>query len=410
MNQGLSKFSKKILWVFVFSPALYACANTGHTVRATKSIADKHVQQLRGSGAIPMQLINGLPHIAISINGQGPYLFGFDSGFGAAMELDTDLAAQLGVKATDKTTIGDGSGKTVVLDMGVVSMVEIGKQTMQQVKAIIRSSPRKLQPGMEQVKGIIGIGMFSTQKLTIDYPQLLFSVENGSLPSANDKNIFDFTPVGGGVPEIDIQVGGMQVRAVIDSRSMSAEFKIPQQIAEKLTRLTEPKVIGKGRTVSSTIDIIEVKIKESIQVGEYIYNEPVITYPSLNENAIIGSKFLKNFIVTIDSKNKRIQLTKGKEPKVTPAVNGGDSKDNNNLAQYTGKYAGERVITAEAGFLYMKRAAGSVLKMLPIGKDEFTIEVAPNSVLKFERGDNDIIVAVKVTKGDGNWETAVKEN
>lgn len=347
---------------------------------------------------LPIQLINGLPYIHISINNKGPFLFGFDSGFGAAMELDADLAAELGIKATDKTAIGDGSGNTVTLDMGVVPTVEIGKETMQKVNAILRNSPRKQQPGMENVKGIIGIGMFPNHKVSIDYPNLLFSAEAGNLPAANGKDIFDYVPVGGGVPEIEITVGTTKVRAVIDSRSMSAEFKIPQQVAAKLTYLTEPRVIGKGRTVSSVIDVIEVKIKESIQLGQYIYPEPVITYPSLNETAIIGSKLLKKFVVTIDSKNKRIQLMKGEEP-----------KENSELAQYTGTYAGERTITAERGFLYMKRAAGSVLKMLPLGKDEFTIEVAPNSVLKFERDGSNKIIAIRVTRGDGNWETAGKE-
>lgn len=383
---------------------IYSCINA-RTCKEKKEHFH-YVKNKTGKNTLPIQLINGLPYIHITVNGKGPYLFGFDSGFGEAMELDADLAKELGVAATDKTVIGDGSGNTVTLDIGITDKVSIGEVTMRKVNTIIRNSPRKTQPGMENVKGIIGIGMFPAHLVTIDYPNLQFTAEEGSLQAANGKDIFDYTAVGGGIPEIEIKVGEKTVKAVIDSRSMSSEFKLPQQVAEKLTYLSEPRTIGKGRTVSSVIDIIEVKIKETIQLGQYTYTEPVITFPSLNETAIIGSKLLKHYLVRIDSRNNRIQLVKGQTQVDAAAMNSGSGP----LAEYTGRYAGERVITTEGGFLYIKRAAGSVLKMLPVAKDEFTLEVASNAVLRFERDGSNKITALKVNKADGNWELAAREN
>lgn len=349
------------------------------------------------SKSTAIQLINGLPYVEVMINGKGPYLFGFDTGFGAELELDAELAKELNIVVSGQTAVGDGSGvNEITLNTAKISNIRIGDYLRSNCTAVLRTNARKNVSGMENVKGIIGIGLFPKHKIVIDYPKLQFSVESEDLPNANDKYIFDYEEVGGGVPRIKLTVGSFYLNAVIDTRSMSGEFKIPTEIAEKLTFLTTPKLIGKGRTISNTIDINEVKIKEEIAIGQLIFIEPTITYPSLNENAIIGSKVLQKFSIAIDTKNKRIQFTKGIEP-----------KKNEQLLEYTGKY-GDRTLTVVGDFLYIQRPNGAVLKMLPKNKDEFTLEIVPNAILQFERDATNQIKSIKVSKGDGKWEIADK--
>lgn len=345
----------------------------------------------------PVQLINGLPYVEVMINGKGPFLLGFDTGFGAELELDADLAKELNIAVTGTTQIGDGSGiNEVTLDTGTVNSIQIGSHSAVNCTAILRSNARKNVPGMENVKGILGMRLFPAHKVTIDYPKRLFWAEKGDLPKANNKDILDYEEVGGGIPQIKIKVGSFSLNALIDSRSMSGEFKIPQEIVGKLSFITTPKLIGKGRTVSNTIEINEVKIKEDISIGALIFNEPTITYPSLNENVLIGSRLLQKFTITIDSKNKRIQLIKGIEP-----------KKNEQLLEYAGKY-GDRTLTVDGDFLYIQRPNGRILKLLPKGKDEFTLEVVPDAVLVFERGADNKIKSIKVRKGNNPWEIADK--
>lgn len=310
--------------------------------------------QTKVTEPIVVKLINGLPHIEVLINNKGPFLFGLDSSFGAEMELDIDLANELEIKKSGQTAIGDGSSNNLVtLDLGTINSVKIGNEIKNNISAILRNSEMRKRQGMENVKGIIGMGMFPEHRITIDYPRLTFLTEKGNLPIANNKDIFDYEEVGGGISKINIKVGNTNIKAVIDSRSMSGEFKIPEEIAKKLTFLTTPKLVGKGRTISSTIDINEVQIKESIELGQFIFNEPTITYPSLNQDAIIGAKLLQKFIITIDTKNKRLQLVKGIE-----------SKKNKDLLEYEGQF-GDRKLTVEGDFLYIQRPNGVVLKMLP---------------------------------------------
>src|ERR1700743_2126565 len=64
--------------------------------------------------SLPIQFINGLPYITLTLNGKGPYLFGFDSGMGGQMELDSTVARELNIVADGKTRVGDPSGKNSV--------------------------------------------------------------------------------------------------------------------------------------------------------------------------------------------------------------------------------------------------------------------------------------------------------
>lgn len=352
---------------------------------------------------VPMQRIGGLPYLELSINGQGPFLFGLDTGFGAGLELDADLAGELNVKASGQTSVGDGSGQNeITLQTAKIGQVAIDGYTVKNCTAILRKNARKKVPGMENVKGIVGMALFSDYTITLDYPNNLFVIQKDALPKANSSDIFNYTEVGGGVPQIQIKIGSHEVNAAIDSRSMSGTFKLPQQLVDKLTFLNRPIAVGKGQTVSNTIAINQVSISESIRFGEFVFERPTVTYPSLNENAIIGSKLLQEFAITIDCKNKRIQFKKAGLSPTPNAV-----QDDPSLAEYTGAY-GERSITLENGFLHIQRPNGVLLKMLPKSKDEFTLERVPEALLVFERDVNNRIKSIKVSKGDNHWETAEK--
>ena len=63
----------------------------------------------------------------ITLNGKGPYLFGFDTGFGGEMELDSALAVSLGIRPTGKKEVGDASGRNNrMLELRVLYRVQFG--------------------------------------------------------------------------------------------------------------------------------------------------------------------------------------------------------------------------------------------------------------------------------------------
>lgn len=355
--------------------------------------------QTASTTLVPIQLIGGLPYIEVSIAGKGPFLFGFDSGFGGEMELDSELASTLQISASGSQRIGDGSGQNEAnLPTALVKNTSVGNYHVAQTVAVLRRNARSNIPGMENVKGILGMRFFGQRQITIDYPKLLFGISSESLPKANNTDVFDYSEVGGGVPMLQIKIGNSVVNAVVDSRSMSGSFKIPQGIAEKLTFITTPKLVGQGRTISSTIDINQVQVAEAIIFGKFVFEKPTITFPALNENAIIGAGLLRKFAITIDIKHHRIRFVEG-EP----------SKTGEKLAQYTGQF-GDRTVSADGNSLYIQRPGGMLLRMLPKSGDEFGLEAVAGATLKFGRDAAQKIISLQINKGDGQWEVAEKSN
>ncbi len=364
-------------------------------------------QNIKRLEEVPMQMINGLPYLEAMINGKGPYLFGFDSGMGGDMELDSTLAVELNLKVTDKTQAGDPSGKnSVTLDVTQVNEVQIGKIKLNNAVAVLRN--RRALRGMEKVSGIIGITLLSNYVFTLDYPNNKFYIDAGRL-IANNADVIPYETYGGGVPAIKILVGDHSVTALIDTRSMSSEVKIPESLISKLHFASEPREVGKGRTISNVISINEVKLQETIKIGKYDFLQPTVTYPSLSEEALIGARLLKNFAFSIDAKSKTVKFIKGSSP-VNPEVNPSTKANNSNsaLKEYTGHY-GERTVFLEDDGLYLQRASGSRLKMVIKTKDEYSLEVVPQAHIVFVRNENGKIVSLKSLQPNGEWQTSNKE-
>ena len=351
---------------------------------------------------VPIKIMKGLPYMDVGLDGKDPYLFGFDTGFGAAMEMDSVLAAGLGVLVSGQTEIGDGSGRNSrILQTGILPRLQIGDRVFENIEVILRN--RRSLPGMEKVSGILGMALFTDYSITLDYPALLFRFDKTPLPVADQSTVFHYNPVGGGVPQIDLKVGDIALKAVVDTRSMSGTFKIPEEIIPKLHFLSEPVVVGRGRTVSNEILINQVKISEPIQFGQYVFPEPTVTYPSLNEDVIIGAATLQTFQVSIDQKNQRIQLLQTGKTAPAPAVAPAEAQ---RYSEYTGTYEGGRELTISEGQLYIQRPGGMLLKMIETAPDVFTLERVPQAVLQFERDAQRKIVALKVLNQQGAWELA----
>ncbi len=353
---------------------------------------------------LPMQIINGLPYVEAKVNGQGPYLFGFDTGFGGEVELDSTLAVQLGLKPTGQMEMGDPSGRNSrVMSITSVKQLELGNIELNSSNVILRN--RRAMPGMEKVAGILGMSLFKSYLITIDFPKKRFLIKRGSLGKADGKNIFNYVSSGGGVPGIQIKVGQYDLIAFLDTRAMSSYFILPDSLVQKLQLVTAPKVIGKARTVSNEITIIEVQIKDAILIGSNIYIAPTITYPSLNKSGVIGSKALLEYAISIDQKNKRLRLDRTKTEDIQTKKQVSASLD---LQEYIGQYGDRKIGIDAQGALFIQRPAGRELKMVAKGKDEFFLEIVPAAIIKFERENNGEILAINVFNQQSVWERIPK--
>jgi hypothetical protein len=210
----------------------------------------------------------------------------------------------------------------------------------------------------------------------------------------------------GGIPSIRLRIGNEVINAHIDTRGMSGNFKIPESFLSRVHFLNEPKLVGRGRSVSNEILINEVQSKETIQFGHYRYETPTITYPSLTGDGLIGSKILNDYAITIDQKNHRIQFLKGLIKKSGVPKN--ESKPEHVFYEYAGQYGDRKIGIDSQGVLFIQRPGGLELKMISKGNNEFSLEMVPGALINFERNSNGKIVAVKVLNQQGGWEKSLK--
>src|SRR5437763_10271844 len=62
---------------------------------------------------VPMQTGDGMPTVEVMINGQGPFVFGFDTGAQAGPRIDASLVEKLKLKSTGQVPATDPSRRNV---------------------------------------------------------------------------------------------------------------------------------------------------------------------------------------------------------------------------------------------------------------------------------------------------------
>jgi len=254
---------------------------------------------------IAMDLSRHVPVIEAKVNGKGPFRFAVDSGFGAAMEVSPALAQKLALPVVGEAIGGDPSGKNQrKMRMFHVESVDIGEVHFGQVDAGEQSEPRN----NDDVDGIIGLQLFSSLIVTFDYPNARFGVDGGSLPAADGARILTYDTAHG-VPNVEIDVAGVKVKADIDSGSPSL-VSIPLSIAKSLPLAEEPRVVGHGRTPSNEFDVYAAPLNGEVHVGAITLINPRLDFVDIFPVGNLGFRFLKDLVVTFDPANHRVRFVK----------------------------------------------------------------------------------------------------
>jgi hypothetical protein len=271
-----------------------------------------HAREAHSAGSaakpleIPMKIEGGMPTIELMVNGKGPFVFGIDTGAQGGARIDSSLMEKLALKPSGQVQATDGSGRNPQMaEMVKLDSIEIGSLRFADVTAgsrNYRKSPRPLD-----IDGILGLSVFSEYLVTLDYPAKLLRLEKGELPKADGAEILDYKSKGG-IPLLELSVGSTKIDAHLDSGNMVGAFVLPTALAEKLTRASEPVVVGRARSASGEMEIKQVQVKDVIRLGRHEFPEPTVTYPALSDIGNVGAKTLSQFVVTFDQKNERVRL------------------------------------------------------------------------------------------------------
>ena len=347
---------------------------------------------------LPMKFRGTMPAVEVMVNGEGPFLFAIDTGAQGMARADSSLVKRLGLKTNGQIQAGDGSGRNVrTLETVEIDSIAVSDLKFEKVTALTRDY--NTSPNLPKIDGILGFNLFADYLLTLDYPAQKVRIERGELPTVNGQDILDFDD-SRHIPIVELQVGSQKIKAHIDSGNVGG-FMLATSIVEKSALASEPQIVGRAGTVSNEIEIKQVRLKDSIKLGNFEFTEPPVNFPALSD-ANIGSRVLSEFAITFDRKNKRLKLARTIKTAGETAF-----AKTENTSEYIGSY-GDRTISEENGNLFIQRPNGMKLKLVQISKDEFTLERIPTAKLKFSRDANGKISEIQVLNQAGVWEKAAK--
>jgi len=161
----------------------------------------------------------------------------------------------------------------------------------------------------EPLDGILGFGLFKQFLFTLDYPANRVRIERGDLPPVNGQDVIACT-TRHGVPSVRFQVDSLWLDADVDAGAMGG-FTLPASLAAKLPLVSEPRVVGRARTVGNEFEITAADLRGSVRLGGLEFPGATLGFQPIFPMCNIGSRVLRDFRITFDQKNGRMRLVRG---------------------------------------------------------------------------------------------------
>lgn len=269
-----------------------------------------HIQVPTDGASIPMQDLDGWPVIELRINGKGPYRFLLDTGATITMvseELNHEL--ELSVPADIQAAPADGPAPPPAVTM---HEVVIGDAKLEDLIAVVAPHSMLLK-GKDAPRGVLAAASFPGYLLTYDYPGKRISIKKGSLQEANSRSIFQYSE-DQALPTVPLRICGREAEVDLDTGSPFG-LTLPVRYLKELPLATKPKESGKVRTGGGgEFPVSVARVDGEIEIGKYRLESSEVRFSDARPGpgpatGNIGYEVLRHFIVTVDSKNRRIQLS-----------------------------------------------------------------------------------------------------
>ena len=255
---------------------------------------------------VPMQTADGMPTVEVMVNGQGPFVFGFDTGAQAGPRIDASMVEKLKLKSTGQVQATDPSRRNVqTSETYKLDSVVIGGLSLTDVTVASRNyqnSPRPIK-----VDGILGLNLFADYLVTLDFPAKKLRLDKGELPKSDGAEVLDYKNEAG-IAQVELTVGDKKIKAHLDTGNAIGAFVFPTAFAEKLNFAGEPRVVGRARSATGDMEIKQVQVKDMIKLGHHEFPDATIVFPALSDIGNVGVKTLGQFIITFDQHNERVRI------------------------------------------------------------------------------------------------------
>jgi hypothetical protein len=257
---------------------------------------------------VPMAFWGTRPTVEVMVNGKGPFVFLIDTGgAGPPVRADASLVKTLGIPLEGKAETSDSGLAAKPIDQVTLASVTLGGWTQRGLAGLTRdyNSSANYLP---HIDGILGINFFNDVLLTLDFPGARVRVASGTLPPADGKTILDYELIEGNA-YIPVMIGGRAVKAELDTGNIRA-VDLPAAWLKTMRMASFPRRAGNSSSVSGTNELREVMLAEPIVIGRYRVERPQITFTDDFAEANIGSSLWRDFVITIDQKNRRVRIVR----------------------------------------------------------------------------------------------------
>lgn len=255
------------------------------------------------SAVVPFELHQGRIFVRAYVNGKGPYRFGFDTGASGIGRADRRLTKALALPRAGQTMNSDGV-VAVSTDAVVVDSLQLGSVTKRNARLPSRDYNPSLKPGNAAMMGIIARDFFADLLVTIDYPARTIRFEKGAL-DPKSAGVVRYGPSFA----VPVCFGTFCHPGKIDTGS-NRGLVLPKAVTDKVAT-GAPKLIGQAHRTNSSVSLYEVQLRGPVQVAgvSAMVSKALYAEPS-TDTVNVGSDFLKDYVLTIDSRNSLLRIAK----------------------------------------------------------------------------------------------------
>jgi hypothetical protein len=249
---------------------------------------------------IPFTMDRNLILIKAELTSTGEQSFIFDTGTESIM-LWNELANKYKVVGLDSMTTPDG---IFVETQEKVNIPDLSYGNLKLNNRVATKMPKQMIFSNKAV-GIIGLKTFADFMITLDYINSKLILEKGSLKKQPDVIPINIEHI----LEAKVMLNNKEVLAHFDCGG-AGYISIPKAWSSIYKLKSEAVFYTKGRTPMGDFDVYNADLDGSIEIGNYRLTNPKISLVTGDFFVAVnfGYNFFKEHLITIDTKNKLLQI------------------------------------------------------------------------------------------------------
>jgi hypothetical protein len=284
-------------------------------IQIINTLSSGYTAQSEFSTAIPFSLRSGAIIVHPVIKGKR-YDFVLDSG--APTLLDSSLARKLEVDSVTELGLNDSQGRSSTATLGEMDSLQLGDVQFREFGVAVANMRDRFPFHCVGMDGIIGSNLMRLGVWQIDFEDEMIYIASSSdsLPYSIGPNRYDFSEgIIYGIPSIDdfLLKGDEYTIDLGSTGSLTINNADFEKVLDNFPVKDKSKVIGYNSygLNGSIHDTIQYAIIDSVIIGNRNYQTEIESTDE--EDNLMGTEFLKNFLLTLDWKENYMALNSRKK-------------------------------------------------------------------------------------------------